>query len=138
MFLYNYDTKCLTYQELQSSHAFRLSLLPRAGTDIGHQTPGRYFSTVPRFLEVTCNLEEGMIALLVSLTLRLTLFFPIRNKYDKETCKSPDAKNCIVNMRHSAAGIAFLRFVSFFWISDSARSKKCSNLLGYIRKKLKM
>ena len=79
-----------------------------------------------------------MIASLVSLTIRLTLFFPIRNKYDKETCESPDAKNRIVNMSRSAAGIAFLRFVSFFWISGPTRPNKCSNLLGDIQKKLKM
>ena len=27
---------------------------------VGHQILGRYFSTAPRFLEVTCNLEEGL------------------------------------------------------------------------------
>ena len=69
-----------------------------------------------------------MIASLVSLTIRLTFFFPIRNKYDKETCESPDAKNRIVNMSRSAAGTAFLRFVSIFWISGPTRLDKCSKI----------
>ena len=79
-----------------------------------------------------------MIASLVSLTIRLTLFFPIRNKYDNETCESLDAKNRIVNMSRSAAGVAFLGFVYFFWINGPTRLNKCSNLSGDIRKKLKI
>ena len=79
-----------------------------------------------------------MIASLVPLTIRLKLFFPIRNKDDEETRESPDPKNRIVNMSRSAAGIAFIRFVSFSWISGPARPNKCSNLSGDIRKKLKM
>ena len=79
-----------------------------------------------------------MIALLVSLTIWLTLFFPIQNRYHKETCESPDAKNRIVDISRSAVGIAFLRFVSFFWINGPTNINKCSNLSGDIRKKLKM
>ena len=79
-----------------------------------------------------------MIASLVSLTIRLTLFFPIQNEYDKETCESPDATNRIFNMSRSPARIAFLRFVSFFWISGSTNPNKCSNLSCDIREKLKM
>ena len=64
MFLYNYDTKCLTWHGFQSPHVFRLSLLPRVGIATGHQLPGSYFSTAPRFLGMTCNLEEGLERLL--------------------------------------------------------------------------
>ena len=66
-----------------------------------------------------------MIASLVALTIWLTRFFPIRNKYDNETCESPDAKNRIVNMSRSAAGIAF---ESFFEKCGATGPNICINL----------
>ena len=50
----------LWYKVNDLAGAFCLLLLPHVRTAIGHQIPGWYFSTAPRFLEVTCNLEEGL------------------------------------------------------------------------------
>ena len=76
-----------------------------------------------------------MIGSRVSLTMRLTLVFPIWNKQVKETCESPDAENRNVNTKRSDPGIAFLNLVSFFSINSPTKPNKCSILSGDIQKK---
>ena len=76
-----------------------------------------------------------MIASQVSLTIRLTLFFLLRNEKIKETCESPDTKNRNVNINRSDAGIAFLKLVSFFSINGPTKPNKCYIFSDDIRKK---
>ena len=49
---------------------------------------------------------------------------PRQNKNAKKCCDSPDAKNLSAVARHSAGGIASLKFASFFLILGPTRVNK--------------
>ena len=119
----------------RSFNAFRLSAPPYARIVIGYQI----FPLLLGFWRWHVILKKDLNDCFASLTNNTAYtFLSHSNKYDKETRESPDLKICIVYMSRSAAGIAFLSFVSFFGVSGPARLNKCSNLSGDIRKKLKM
>ena len=101
------------------------------GIAIAHQIPGRYFSTARRFLELTCNLEEGCDNWFTSLTPSTAHTFLSHSKQVGQGDLTP-------RTALSALVVQLQGLLHFFWISGATRPNKCSNLQGDIRKKLKM